>query len=302
MKTPAHVFTALCILISGFLLSAPLPSKNTLVLKPVRSSLNLHWQATNKEVLIIAAPISITEAELTPFKKTNYTADSNYGKGTAIANGFVVYKGKSNTLTVNGLQFGQSYFLISYEADTNGDFTIAGPSLTSLTAISLGYRSQLAWTSSGDLSADKILVERSTDSKNWQELQDAKELPLTMPLQGTNFYDKGRLDGIYNYRIKHIYADGQTVTSEPVEIMSYTMDGVFNISPSEVYEGKRYFISTDKETELTITNSKGETIKKVKLEESNAYSYLFRDVPSGIYNIIGTNKDGTLNEKITVRE
>jgi hypothetical protein len=208
--------------------------------------------------------------------------------------------GKENAITISELEVGHTYYCSSFEADANGDFTIPGPALTSFVVMSLGHNAHLVWKSSGEITNDKVIVERSTDSKNWMQIENAGALPLIRELPGINFYDKGPLDGKYSYRIKHTYSNKETIITEPVDISSFSMTAVFSVSPPEVNESI-YFIMADSPTELTITNGNGEVVNKITLEEKTGYSYFLKDVPPGIYNIRGTNNKGVLNEKVTIK-
>lgn len=294
MKKFAHVFIALSLFALN--LQANTPPKNTLVVKTVTYKLNLHWPTSGKDVLLIAAPVSIAEDNVIPKKGINYSADLKFGKGSVVGNGFVVYKGKESAITISELESGHMYYFSSFEADANGDYTIPGPGITSFMCFSLGQQAQLNWKSvSGN---ENIIVERSDDSKTWKELKTPGTLATAPELPGYNFVDMGPLNGDYFYRIKQTYDDKQTVISNPLSVKSFSMTNVFEVLPKDE-EQNLYFIVSDAKTDLTITNAKGELIKTAVLDEKNSYSFFLNDMPAGIYNITGKNYNGVLSKKIT---
>lgn len=81
-------------------------------------TVSLSWNPGGGEMRILLAKAG-SPVDAVPVDLTNYTAD-DFGKGSQIGNGnFVVYKGKGNTCTVNGLQPGVTYHFTLIEANGN---------------------------------------------------------------------------------------------------------------------------------------------------------------------------------------
>lgn len=94
-------------------------------------------------VLIVASPIALS---LNPISGITYTANSNYGSGSAIGNGFVVYSGNAvpvltaGSFTLTNLTAGTNYVLTLFEYDVtvpcytatgvSGNQTTSGSSTT----------------------------------------------------------------------------------------------------------------------------------------------------------------------------
>ena len=97
-------------------------------------------------VLIVASPIALSQ---NPISGITYTANSNYGAGSAIGNGFVVYSGNAvpiltaGSFTLTNLTPGTNYVLTLFEYDitvpcyvaagVSGNQTTSGSSTTSAT-------------------------------------------------------------------------------------------------------------------------------------------------------------------------
>ena len=96
-------------------------------------TISLSWNPGGGEMRVLLAKAG-SSVDATPVDLTNYTAD-DFGKGSQIGNGnFVVYNGKGNTCTVNGLQPGVTYHFAMMEANGNlapvFQNTVATPPMT----------------------------------------------------------------------------------------------------------------------------------------------------------------------------
>ena len=96
-------------------------------------TISLSWNQGGGEMRILLAKAE-GPVDAVPVDLTNYTAD-DFGKGSQVGNGnFVVYKGKGNTCTVNGLMPGVTYNFALMEANGNlapvFQNTVATPPLT----------------------------------------------------------------------------------------------------------------------------------------------------------------------------
>jgi hypothetical protein len=274
--------------------STALASKNLLAEYVSTGEMNLQWNS-DKEVLIIASPHQLRSM---PNKKA-YSHCTKFGAGASFEDGFIVYKGKKNAIVVSGLELGEQYYFTSYEANDKGVFNVPGPSLTSFVVWSLGSRAEINFKAS-TLSPDQhFIIERSADGIHWTELTTLK---ASQELNGPaeyNYVDKGPLSGDYMYRLQHSTIGSNYIASEPVSITSFSMANVFEAFPAEE-DPNTYFVISDVNMELTITNTLGLPVKTITLDEKNNFGYTIDDLPNGIYNISGTNYNGKLNSKITV--
>jgi hypothetical protein len=78
--------------------------------------MNLSWTNGNgsNRIVIARANDPVTN---TPVDGVAYTANNNYGSGTAIGSGFVVYNGNGNSVNITGLQPGTTYYFAVFEYD-----------------------------------------------------------------------------------------------------------------------------------------------------------------------------------------
>ncbi len=81
----------------------------------VTGIVNVSWTAPTgcyDEVMIVAA--TATNAGVPTGNGSAYTANSTFGSGTALSNGFVVYKGSASPQSISGLTDGTNYFFKIY--------------------------------------------------------------------------------------------------------------------------------------------------------------------------------------------
>lgn len=90
-------------------------------------SLHLKWKNTNKNILIIASEDNPLKSS--PDIHTSYIANSEFGIGTKISNGFVVYYGSENSIYIKGLKKGTQYYFTFFEVSANG-YIISKTSVT----------------------------------------------------------------------------------------------------------------------------------------------------------------------------
>jgi hypothetical protein len=83
-----------------------------------KSSVLVKWYMEQpREVLVVASEQRSTVLEV--FPEENYSA-GNFGVGSKIGNGFVVYKGNGNSVHVRGLLKGRKYFFTIYSLTPEG--------------------------------------------------------------------------------------------------------------------------------------------------------------------------------------
>lgn len=267
------------------------PEKNLLAEYISTGEVNLQWNS-DKEVLIIASPHQLKSA---PSKKA-YSHCTKFGNGASYEDGFIVYKGKKNAIIVSGLEMGQYTYFTSYVANSKGVFDVPGPPLTSFIVWSLGLRSEINIKATTESPNEHFIIERSMDGINWDVLTKINASQELKGVVGYNYIDKGPLNGYYLYRLKQSTATNYVI-SEPTAVETYSFSNVFEVINSEE---SNWLVISDVNTDLSITNSVGEVVKRFTLNETNDFGFMIDDLPNGIYNINGFNNNGDLNSKITV--
>jgi hypothetical protein len=270
------------------------PSKNLIAEYISTGEMNLQWNS-DKEILIIASPHQLRND---PDKKA-YSHCTKFGSGASFEDGFIVYKGKKNAIVVSGLEMGRYYYFTSYEANEKGVFNIPGPPLSSFVAWSLGSRAELNFKATTVSPDEHFIIERSEDGIHWSAITTINALQELKGVVGYNYIDRGPLNGDYFYRLQHSTIGTNYVTSEPTGISSFSLSNVFETFASDE-DPNTYFVVSDTDMEINITNDVGEIVRTAILEEKNNFAYTVNDLPNGIYNISGINYNGKLNSKITV--
>jgi len=271
------------------------PKKNLLTEYISTGEVNLQWNS-DKEVLIIASPHQL---ESTPTKKA-YSHCTTFGNGASFEDGFIVYKGKKNAIIVSGLEIGENTYFTSYTANDQGVFNVPGPALTSFIVWSLGLRAEVNIKATTETANEHFIIERSLDGINWDTLTKINASQELKGVIGYNYIDQGPLDGYYLYRLKQSNGTNY-ITSEATAVETFSFAQIFEVVPND-NDPNNWLVVADVKTELSITNSVGELVKRVTLNEENDFGYSIDDLPNGIYNINGFNDNGELSSKITVNK
>ncbi len=88
--------------------------------KPTKMTLS--WTSGNGANRIVVAKAGSAPTG-TPSDGSSYTANAAYGSGTALGDGYVVYNGSSNTVTVTALTASTTYYFAIYEYNGTGTAT-----------------------------------------------------------------------------------------------------------------------------------------------------------------------------------
>jgi len=86
------------------------------------SQMTLSWTNGNGANRIVVAKAGSAPTG-TPSDGSSYTANAAYGSGTALGDGYVVYNGSSNTVTVTALTASTTYYFAIYEYNGTGTVT-----------------------------------------------------------------------------------------------------------------------------------------------------------------------------------
>ncbi len=101
------------------------------------NSITLGWTNGSGVGRMIVATEAGAVLSASPNNGTTYSVSSAYGSGSAIGNGFVVYRGSGSTFTVTGLQSGTNYtfYIFEYNGSSSSPaFLIPGVSGSQLTS------------------------------------------------------------------------------------------------------------------------------------------------------------------------
>ena len=95
---------------------------------------------------------------------------------------------------------------------------------------------------------------------------------------------------IFNYPAKVNACSGiggLTLSSDDLQVYPNPNHGKFTVKSSSTIE-------------LILVNQLGQELTKIKLDESNDYSYEFKDLKPGIYFIQDVNRTGEITQKVIV--
>ncbi len=104
------------------------------------SSITLNLTVGNGSNRIIVGSITPISALEVPIDGSNYTASANFGSGSAIGGGFVVYNASGSSIAVTGLSPSTTYYFASFEfcAINDNYLTATYPTLTAITTPGCG--------------------------------------------------------------------------------------------------------------------------------------------------------------------
>lgn len=159
----------------------------------------------------------------------------------------------------------------------------------------------LSWTTSREQNFDKFIIERSHDAFKFQELaaMNTKTSPInTVGVSvNYNFTDYQPITGINYYRLKMIDNDGSFSYSKTV---SERAKSAFSIYPNPT-SSTVYFNGNYKNSDITITDSKGVQVLKMKVPTNGEIT--LKDISNGLYIIeIKRNNQLIHRQKIVYKD
>jgi len=226
-------------------------------------TISLSWNPGGGEMRILLAKAG-SPVDGVPVNLTDYTAD-DFGKGSQVGNGnFVVYKGKGNTCTVNGLQPGVTYHFTVVEANGNlapvFQNTVTTPPLT----------------------GSKTTVERPTVAPNNVSFSNMTQTGFTISwARGNGAKSLVIMRAVSNPTVKPV--DGQTYIANPL------FGGGVDISSDGT---KQYVVYNGDKNTVDVTGLQpGETylVNVFEYEEpaSLGTAYLTAQFATGFKQIVG---------------
>jgi hypothetical protein len=161
--------------------------------------------------------------------------------------------------------------------------------LISFTATPKEKSTQINWTTSSELNNDYMAIERSTDSKNFQEIGMVFGAGTTDERQEYSFVDDTPFQGFNYYRLRQVDYDGtinyskivtvefEQINNDDISIYPNPTTDALTIKFPENWEG---------ETVISVLNGLGQVVKVIN-EPTQTFSVI--DLPTGIYNLQVTN-------------
>lgn len=231
--------------------------------------------------------------------------------GSLVDIGCIKNTGPSAAATLNlaGLTIGQTYYYRvlgnGIVAQRTGSFCFCGSTglmplpieLLSFEARCENEKVLVEWTTVSEINNAYFNIERSTDAVNYQVIKTIDGAGNSNQMINYTFTDEDPLPGVSYYRIKQTDYDGGFKYYDPVAVnCDMNMQGV-NIYPNPTNNGTFYIAGGQKNSDVIITNSIGETILETKLI-SDKTEIVLDDQPGGIYFIQINSTTKTTTKKL----
>jgi hypothetical protein len=154
----------------------------------------------------------------------------------------------------------------------------------------------LKWATAQEIDNDRFEIERSADAEEWTNIGEVKGAGNSSTEQQYTFVDDNPINGVNYYRLKQVDVDGH---SEYSSIAQVTFDMVASNTtlmvypnPSNKENGLNVVISNlnDLITNVSITNTVGQTIFSRDLPEWESYHVNGLELDKGIYLVNVTTR------------
>jgi len=167
--------------------------------------------------------------------------------------------------------------------------------IISFTATPQEKSTQLNWTTSSEINNDYMAIERSTDSKNFQEIGKIQGAGTTNERQEYSFIDEAPVGGNNYYRLRQVDYDGAFEYSDVVQVNFRTNDDQIAIYPNPTSDVLTVKFPTfwEGETTMSITNSLGQVIKVINNTDD---AIMVQDLPNGFYLLTVENGNQTVTK------
>ncbi len=169
----------------------------------------------------------------------------------------------------------------------NGNFDASLPvTLTEFKGYEKGVVAELTWKTAMELDNDYFTLERSSDGRNFQALDQINGQGSALSSTQYNYTDVEPLKGTNYYRLKQTDFDGTETYIGDIVVLNFTERGGLTIRPNPVRSDYFYFDIPTEENELRemrIFNSAGQLVRASLLEETGTISVPVEDLQNGIY-------------------
>jgi|GEM_PF-4843521 len=163
--------------------------------------------------------------------------------------------------------------------------------LTAFTATKQGTTSLLSWKISSEQNIHSYTVERSADSRTFNQVGSVTSLGNTHQDRTYKLYDPAPLNGANYYRLKIAEKDGRTSYS-PVRQLSF--DAAIRISayPNPVLD-KAFITGLEKGMQVTLLNLQGQPLVSQKAS-GNTLTISMQHLPAAVYQVQVQDETGKL--------
>lgn len=165
-----------------------------------------------------------------------YAASPDYGKGSTIGAGYVVYNGTEHSATITGLKPNSFYYITNAEYNTDGTtiaYNTSGTSMSTptekaaplpveLTAFTGTINTQnlatLHWATATERNSEYFALERSTDGSTFAEAGRVAAARTSSHTLGYEWPDPQPLAQLTYYRLRQVDLDGKLYYSSVVTL------------------------------------------------------------------------------------
>jgi hypothetical protein len=174
------------------------------------------------------------------------------------------------------------------------------PALLSFTAVKSGSTALLQWSASHDQTLRQYVVEKSTDSIHFNDIDSLPPLSDTNSVHSYQYTDPGLTPGTTWYQLRLIDINGNA-TYSPVRSVVVTGDGgVITIYPNPATDGTLYISSTINIRRIRLMDVIGRLIL-----DQDVQGYLqtvsVRTLARGIYLVVVDTDTGRQIQKVFVK-
>ena len=258
-------------------------------------------------------------APVAPKDGNTYSADPNFGSGSSLGNGYVLYSGSgANSLNVTGLdgdnhdydfyiyEYAGSGSLINYKYDNPGFISTDGTEfpieLISFTAKSTDNGVEIKWSTASEWNNDYFEIERSLDAENFEPIARVAGAGYSNEVLNYSITDYDALQGVVYYRLSQTDYDGTKTSSFilPVTIGDESSLQISNVITDDSHISFVYNNSIGGKTQIQLLDVTGKVVKtrEVSGDGSQLIRFGMSDLSHGVYVIHLTVNDETIVKKV----
>ncbi|MBT9392654.1 T9SS type A sorting domain-containing protein [Hymenobacter sp. NST-14] len=283
---------------------------------------NFAAQGFGEGRLILASENSTLPANIRPQDGQPYqTGNQTYGIEQFAPGYFVVYSGSNNTVQVDGLVSGTTYYFYTFEYNnidpsglqltgTENYLTppepqiipgIIAPSplpvtLVAFTARVKGSQVALNWNTAAELNNKHFEVQRSQDGKSFETILTTPGKGTTNSASSYSEVDRRPLSGVSYYRLKQVDLDG-TFAYSGIETVNFLSNGELVMYPNPVEEQLTIQVAGSTEgLQVRITDLTGRVISTQALTADGKLN--MADLKAGTYLVTVGRGDTSVTRRI----
>ena len=250
------------------------------------------------------ATISVTNAAATDFVLEGFSGACGSLASLGCADGTI---GGNETLVLNGLVAGQTYYVRAYGYNgAAGSLTISATGAALPIAIEYfrgtkqNGRNVLDWkVSCYNSPSVRLTLERSVDGRKYDPVSSSNETAVRC-LQPFNYNDLAPLAGINYYRLKTTDIDGTINYSNVVALLNKDKGfEIVSLAPNPVKDEAILSVTSAEKAimEIVVSDLSGKQVSKQRLSliaGNNQVSLNLRNVAAGTYQVSGLTADGQI--------